>query len=301
MRKLRSIIKLIRLYQWTKSGFIFLPFIFSDKLYLIQHSPFGQESLALYLSLVQAFLSFSFMASTIYVLNDLKDVELDRQDPKKRHRPLASGVIRPPFALGLVVLLFSLSLLGGYTLSLEILFFLFFYFGMNLFYTGLGKKIILLDVFIISIGYVIRVMVGSAVIHVEASPWLLSTTFFIALFLGFFKRYYEVSTGPEEELIGGSYSPESLKPFTTITASLSIVNYSIYTVLGPHAGANLVWTIPFVVMGIFRYYILLQSPQKLEDGNPSDLLLADRFLILVILGWVIFSAFLILNYSNGNA
>ena len=134
---------------------------------------------------------------------------------------------------------------------------------------------------------------GSSALSIEASPWILSTTFFIALFLGFFKRYYEVLVAPPETYIGGTYDADTLRHFTSMTAALAILNYSIYCIQGPHA--ELVWTIPLVVLGIFRYYVLLQNPDELEDGNPSDLLLRDRFLILVILAWVTGSAFLILG------
>lgn len=296
---MKKYIKLIRLYQWTKSGFIFLPFFFSHQLYTAVSDPLGQDSIEVYLHLILAFLGFSLTASSIYILNDYRDRELDRNDPRKKHRPLASGAVGVGFALGVMI---TFILLGGSIalfLGPAVFGLLLFYYVLNLFYNFVGKHILLIDVFIISIGYVLRVLVGAFAIEVEASPWILTTTFFIALFLGFFKRYYEALTGPEENYIGGTYNSETLKQFTTMTATLAILNYSIYCVTGPHRDAGLIWTIPFVVLGIFRYYVLLQHPEDLRDGNPSDLLLADKFLIVVIFFWLAMSAFLIVNQQFG--
>lgn len=296
---MRTFIKLIRAYQWTKSGFIFFPFIFSDKLFLVASHPFGNESLAIILKLFAAFIGFSFMASSIYIINDLKDVELDRADSKKQHRPIASGKVTVFTAITLAILLAFAGIGISLYLGREILTIFILYFLMNLFYTYLGKRIIIVDVMTIALGYVFRVLVGAFVIYVEASPWLLSTTFFIALFLGFYKRFYEIRTAEAEKLLGGIYIPETLRSFANIAAALSIMNYSIYTILGPHSRANLVWTVPLVVLGIFRYYVLMQAPEEVEDGNPSDLLLSDKFLILTIFSWVILCAYLILSFQKG--
>lgn len=285
----------MRVYQWTKSGFIFFAFLFSDELPLIWGDPFGSHSLKIVFRLGLAFFAFSFLASSVYILNDWRDRELDRLDERKKHRPLASGAISSGTALILWFLLVVMGFAAAYQLSLGVLLVTAVYVVLNLFYSWLGKKIVLVDVFIIALGYVFRVIVGALAIQVEASPWLLSCTFFIALFLGFFKRYYEVKVGPAEGLIGGSYSVETLRSFINITATLSIVTYSLYTLQGRHANAQLFWTIPLVVLGIFRYYMLLQSPEEMEDGNPSDVLLADRFLILTILAWMALCAGLILG------
>ncbi|MDH5656512.1 MAG: UbiA prenyltransferase family protein, partial [Spirochaetia bacterium] len=244
-----------------------------------------------------AFMGFSFMASSIYVINDLKDAELDRSDSRKKHRPIASGKISTAGAVTISSVLFFFGMTLSFFLGAEIIGIFGFYFLMNIFYTYLGKKIIIVDVMTIALGYVLRVLVGAFVIDVEASPWLLSTTFFISLFLGFYKRYYEVKTSETEFLLGGIYIPETLRSFSNVTAALSIMNYSIYTILGPHSEANLIWTVPLVVLGIFRYYVLMQTPEEVKDGNPSDILLNDKFIILTILLWVSLCAFLILYFQ----
>lgn len=294
MQKVKALIKLIRVYQWTKSGFVLLPFVFSTHLHLVVADPLGVDSLNVILRLVMAFFGFSFLASSVYVINDFKDRKLDREDPRKQHRPLASGTIGSGLAFLVAAILLTAALSLGFQLNEATGMTFLAYFLMNLIYSAGAKRIVLLDVFIISAGFVLRVLAGAFAIDVEASPWLLSSAFFLSLFLGFFKRYYEVRMSPAEAMIGGSYHSESLKSFINITASISIINYSIYTLQGTHAAANLFWTIPLVVLGVFRYYTLLQSPEHVKDGNPSDILLADAFLIITILIWLLLCAVLIL-------
>jgi len=298
IKKLFLYIKLIRIYQWTKSGFVFLPFVFSDQAIDLALNPFSEKSIQIYLNLIQAFFAFSFVASSIYVLNDWKDKDLDRLDPKKRFRPIASGEVSPIEAILIFFTLFVLSFLFSIKFNFLALGLILFYFIMNIFYSLGAKKIILLDVFIIAVGFVLRVLFGSFAMGIFASPWLISTTFFIALFLGFYKRYFEITIAPAEEMIGGQYRRESLRSFIDISAALSIMTYSLYTITGTHADANLYWTIPFVVMGIFRYYILLENPSN-KEGNPSDVLLADPFLPIVVVLWLI-SCYGLILYHHFN-
>jgi 4-hydroxybenzoate polyprenyltransferase len=298
IKKLFLYIKLIRIYQWTKSGFVFLPFVFSDQAIDLALNPFSEKSIQIYVNLIQAFFAFSFVASSIYVLNDWKDKDLDRLDPKKRFRPIASGEVSPIEAILIFFTLFVLSFLLSIKFNFLALGLIFFYFIMNIFYSLGAKKIILLDVFIIAVGFVLRVLFGSFTMEILASPWLISTTFFIALFLGFYKRYFEITIAPAEEMIGGQYRRESLRSFIDISAALSIMTYSLYTITGTHADANLYWTIPFVVMGIFRYYTLLENPSN-KEGNPSDVLLADPFLPIVVVLWLI-SCYGLILYHHFN-
>jgi len=298
IKKLFLYIKLIRIYQWTKSGFVFLPFVFSDQAIDLALNPFSEKSIQIYVNLIQAFFAFSFVASSIYVLNDWKDKDLDRLDPKKRFRPIASGEVSPIEAIVIFFTLFVLSFLLSIKFNFLALGLIFFYFIMNIFYSLGAKKIILLDVFIIAVGFVLRVLFGSFTMEILASPWLISTTFFIALFLGFYKRYFEITIAPAEEMIGGQYRRESLRSFIDISAALSIMTYSLYTITGTHADANLYWTIPFVVMGIFRYYTLLENPSN-KEGNPSDVLLADPFLPIVVVLWLI-SCYGLILYHHFN-
>jgi len=298
IKKLFLYIKLIRIYQWTKSGFVFLPFVFSDQAIDLALNPFSEKSIQIYLNLIQAFFAFSFVASSIYVLNDWKDKDLDRLDPKKRFRPIASGEVSPIEAILIFFTLFVLSFLLSIKFNFLALGLILFYFIMNIFYSLGAKKIILLDVFIIAVGFVLRVLFGSFAMGIFASPWLISTTFFIALFLGFYKRYFEITIAPAEEMIGGQYRRESLRSFIDISAALSIMTYSLYTITGTHADANLYWTIPFVVMGIFRYYTLLENPSN-KEGNPSDVLLADPFLSIVVVLWLI-SCYGLILYHHFN-
>lgn len=297
IRKIKLYIKLIRIYQWTKNGFILLPFLFSKEAIEVTFSPFSNKSFDILLKLIISFFTFSFISSSVYILNDYKDKEIDKLDPKKKNRPIASGAIHSIEALFLFVLFFILSILLTYFLGIISLTLLITYFVINIFYSFGAKKIILLDVFIISLGFVIRVLFGAFSIHIPASPWLVSTTFFVALFLGFYKRFFEITNSVPEKMIGGVYQRNSLKSFIDISASLTIINYSLYTILGTHANANLYWTIPFVVMGIFRYYTLLENPEN-KEGNPSDVLLLDPFLPLIIFLWAVTCFGLIIYFNN---
>ncbi|MBW7857517.1 MAG: UbiA prenyltransferase family protein [Leptonema sp. (in: Bacteria)] len=296
MQKIKIYLRLIRVYQWTKSGFLFLPFVFSHSAISVVTNFTSTETIQLLIALFSAFFGFSFMASSIYVLNDWKDRDLDRLDPKKKKRPIAAGQVSAAEGAVLAILLAVCSLVLGYSVNLQTGNIILSYGLVNLFYSYLGKRVLLLDVFLISIGFVLRVMAGAYSIEVEASPWLLSCTFFISLFLGFYKRYYEISTSPAEQMLGGHYREQSLKSFIDIAAGLAIMTYSVYTIQGTHSDAMLYVTIPFVVMGIFRYYTLLDSP-SLVDGNPSDVLLADLFLAFVIFGWVAVSFGLIFYFE----
>ena len=290
-----QLIKLIRVYQWTKSGFVVLPFIFSDHLQSFFRSPFSVRSQDDFKRLLLAFLAFSFLASFGYVFNDWKDRDLDRRDVRKSKRPLASGAVSPTWGLALAALLLILAFLCGSALSTPVIIALGSYLVLNvLFYSLGGKQIVLLDVFIIATGFVLRVVVGAFALEVEASPWLLSCTFFLALFLGFSKRLFEVRSAPAEVMVGGSYTGDTLEHFINISASLAIMNYAMYSILGKHAHSDLYFTIPLVVLGIFRYYVLTHAERKEIDGNPSDVLLSDFFLIADIAVWVVLCAVLIL-------
>ncbi len=295
IEKIKLYVKLIRIYQWTKSGFVFLPFVFSNEAIQIAFEPFSYNSLITYTKLFSSFFAFSFVASAIYIINDWKDREIDRLDPKKRNRPIASGKVSLIEAFFIFLVLILSTILISIQLNWYAIGLLLTYFIVNIFYSFGAKKIILLDIFIISIGFVLRVLFGSYSMRISASPWLISSTFFIALFLGFYKRLYEVTFAPAENMIGGQYHRESLKSFIDISAGLSIMTYSLYTITGTHSNANLYWTIPFVVMGIFRYYTLLDDPKN-KEGNPSDVLLADPFLIIIIVLWLISCYGLIVYY-----
>ncbi len=292
------LIKLIRVYQWTKSAFVVLPFIFSDHLLSFFRDPLATSALDDFRRLVLAFVAFSFLASFGYVLNDWKDRELDRRDARKKHRPLASGQVSPAAGAGLAAALLLGAFACAIALSWKVTIALGGYLLFNvLFYSLGGKRIVLLDVFIISAGFVLRVLVGALAVEVEASPWLLSCTFFLALFLGFSKRLFEVRMAPAEPMVGGSYTAATLENFIDISAALAIMNYSVYTILGKHAHSSLFFTIPLVVLGIFRYYVITHADRKDIDGNPSDVLLSDAFLLADIAAWVILCAVLILFRS----
>ena len=274
-----------------------MPFVFSSLLPGFIQNPFGPDSLSHLGKILLAFFGFSFLASAGYILNDWKDIELDRLDPKKKHRPMASGAINPSVGFAFALVLLCLSFYMAFLLAWSVVFIFATYLCFNiLFYSFLGKNIILMDVFTIAVGFVLRVLVGGFALDIEVSNYLISCTFFIALFLGFSKRYYEVRNGPSEVLKGGVYQIESLSSFINISATLAIVNFTIYTIEGIHKGAHLIYTVPLVVLGIFRYYVITHSADESGEGNPSDVLISDKFLIGTILIWLVACAVLILAY-----
>lgn len=271
-------LKLMRIKHYIKNFFVFIPLIFS-------YSFIKSE---LVFKAILAFVAFCLVSSVVYILNDIVDVEKDRQHPKKKNRPLASGAISISQAIILALVLSSIVLaLSWFLLNPLSMLILVSYFLMNLAYSFKLKNVPLIDVFIISIGFILRVYTGAAAIQVEVSEWLLLTTFAISLFLGFGKRYGEKqkceNTGTTRVVLA-AYNVETLRYFMIISMTLTIVFYSLYTILGNTILHNAILTIPFVVLGIFRYYMLLES--NIEDGDPTEVILNDRILqcIVVIYG-----------------
>lgn len=279
-------LKLMRIKHYIKNGFIFIPLIFSLS--------FTQPMQII--KALLAFVVFSLTSSMVYVINDMADVEKDRLHPKKCKRPIASGEVSMNQAkvllvvLALICLSISLILLNRATLVVILC-----YFVMNLAYSFKLKHVVLIDVFILSLGFIFRVYAGAFAINVEVSEWLLLTTLAISLFLGFGKRYGEkrkVSSKENTRSVLSGYSEESLKYFMVITLTLTIVFYSLYAISGKTVIHNAVFTIPFVILGLFRYFMLLESSQI--DGDPTDVVLNDRIIQGIVLFYLVLVFVLIL-------
>lgn len=290
---LRSYLQLIRPKHWVKNAFVLAPLFFA-RLY--------GDPAALVRSLWAA-AAFCAVASFVYVINDLHDREKDRHHPVKCRRPLASGAVTPRKAVVLAVLLLAaalgLSFLGspggeGRLLTAVVL----GYAGLNLLYSAGLKNHVLLDVFIIAAGFLLRILAGSLASGALLSPWILSTTFFLALFLGFGKRYNELFV-TDENLRGSHrkvldhYTPTLLRGYLMISASLTIVFYTLYTISsGTGHSQVLLATVPFVVYGLMKYYYLVVNQE--EGGDPADLIFRDGSLLGAVILWVlIFGAVLL--------
>jgi len=279
---LKSILKEMRLHQWIKNTFVLIPLVFDRQLFSIE--PLIRTTIGFFL--------FCFVSSSVYLINDMMDVEADRKHPKKKSRPIASGALPIPIAIIAAIILLSISIIGGFFLSRSFLFILFIYFLINLAYSLKLKHIPLLDVLIIAAGFVLRVAAGVSIIQVERfSPWLYVVTTVLALFLGLGKRRGELATihqnNNEQRKVLDGYTIPLLDQLITIISATTLISYSLYTFSAPNLPDNhaMMLTIPFAIYGIFRYLYLIQV--KNEGGAPDELALSDRPLQITFLLFVV--------------
>jgi 4-hydroxybenzoate polyprenyltransferase len=270
-KKLIAVLKLLRPTQWVKNAFLFAPLIFSK--HLFEPAYFWLETLA--------FVCFCVLSSVIYILNDISDREVDKLHPVKRHRPIASGILSVAESLSiagiLVVVLVALSsllnarfwLAGG------------LYVVLNLIYSFWLKKVVLLDVFIIAAGFMLRVLAGVFAIDVVISPWLVLCTLFVSVFLAISKRRGELMLGASARAYNArpvlrEYDVAFMDQIMTVAASGMAISYALYTVaertVVTFGTENLIFTTVFVLFGIFRYIFLVRDRKK--DDNPMHLLLS---------------------------
>lgn len=277
---LKHLLKAMRIRQWTKNGFVFFGLIFDKQLFLAE--PF--------LRTLEGFFLFCLISSSVYLFNDIADIEADRQHPEKKHRPLASGKLPISVATTAAVVLAVIALTFGYLLNPLFAAAVAVYFFINLLYSRWLKHVPVLDVLIISAGFVLRVAGGVTLITVERfSPWLYVITVLFSLYLGFGKRRAEMSllekgAGSHRKVLDG-YTIPLLDQYITIVSGMTIVTYSLYTFSAENLPANhsMMLTIPFVVYGIFRYLQLIQTGHA--AGSPEEVALKDRPLQATVILW----------------
>ncbi len=252
-----------------------------------------------------AFFAFCGTSSIVYIINDILDREADKVHKEKKYRPIASGDVSIKEAL---IFAFILLLITIFLSSKQHLYFgivLLIYFSLNLLYSIWIKHIVILDVFFISAGFLLRVIAGAVAINVPLSSWMLLTTIFISLFLAISKRRAELVQVDEENIIKQRkvlyhYDTIFLDQMNTIAATGTIICYALYTVsekaISTFHTENLIYTTPFVIYGIFRYLYLIHI-KKLGE-NPSNILMKDIPLIINIILWFIISV-LIIYKSKG--
>jgi 4-hydroxybenzoate polyprenyltransferase len=286
---IRDYVRLIRIKHWVKDVFIFAPLIFSLNFY---------KPIYIGRTLIMV-AAFCLAASSVYVFNDVADRERDRLHPKKKDRPIASGAVPVRSALILAAVLFLASVAVCAILGLPSVLIVLAYIGMNVAYSLLLKKQTFIDVMVIATGFLLRVEAGAIAINVELSSWMLLTTFFLSLFLGFGKRRKEVtesSTG--HRAVFQDYTVELLNSLIIISASLTIITYSLYVVTSKAMIAlgrdKFIATIPFVVFGVFRYMFLIYRHNN--GGDPAEVLLKDKVLLIDIALWVCL-IFALLGYT----
>ena len=267
----RALIKTMRLRQWTKNGFVFFALIFDKQLFQIEA----------FTRTLEGFLLFCLTSSAVYLLNDIADVDADRQHPEKKHRPIASGKLPLNVAWSAAIVLILVTLPTAYFLAPALAVILALYLAINILYSRWLKHVPVFDVMIISAGFVLRVAAGVALITVERfSPWLYVITTLFSLYIGLGKRRAEMTllsqgAGSHRKVLDG-YTIPLLDQYITIVSGTTIVTYSLYTFTAPNLPANhsMMLTIPFVVYGIFRYLQLIQTGHA--AGAPDEVALKDR-------------------------
>ncbi len=284
-----ALLRSLRPAQWVKNLFVVVPLVFAHRL----DRP--QLSLQAFL----AFLAFCAASSAIYLLNDVRDRESDLRHPLKRHRPIASGELGIGAALISAVGLLALAAIASVRLPALFAIALSAYVTLNVLYSLGLKRVVILDVMTIAAGFVLRVLAGAAAIEVEVSSWLLLCTTFVALFLAFSKRRQEIATLPPGEVttraVLEQYNLTFLDQLINVVTASTVIAYSLYTVdpaTAPRLGTrHLVWTVPLVVYGVFRFLFLLY--RRNDARSPTDAILRDPPFLLNLLLWGILVLLLI--------
>lgn len=280
MNTLKHLFLSLRPKQWIKNLLVFAALIFAQRLFIIEDL----------LKVWEGFFIFCGLSGAIYLINDICDVEKDRQHPKKRNRPIAAGVVPMKTALATALVLFGLGLGFGFRLGFEFVLVATVYTILTISYSFFLKNFVILDVLIVSAGFVLRAIAGALIISVVISPWLLSCTLFLALFLSVGKRLHEFlnltdASGRRRSL--EEYTQNLLDSMLITTATASIISYTLYTqaeeTVRKFGTGSLIYTVPFVVYGVFRYLYLIY--QKNQGESPSEVFLTDIPLLLNIFLW----------------
>jgi len=284
MKKLIPLLRLARPTQWVKNGFVFMPLVFSARL------TFADDVI----KVTAVFLAFCLASSATYILNDYADLEQDRIHPLKKNRPLARGDVLPHTALLFMVvfLIASFVVAGAAAEPARCYVFLGAYLLLQLVYTFILKNIVILDVLTIATGFLLRVLAGAAAIQVTVSSWLILCTFSLAIFLALGKRRNEVvilsGDAVSHRPVLDHYSVPLLDQLLQVVTTSTFIFYCLYSVRGnPHSGIEserMMYTIPFVAYGIFRYLYLIYH--KEDGGSPTALLLTDPPLLICNITWL---------------
>ncbi|HXG38975.1 MAG TPA: decaprenyl-phosphate phosphoribosyltransferase [Bacteroidota bacterium] len=280
--RLKATLSILRIPQWIKNFFLFAPLIFSK--HLFEPGYFWKE--------VVAFTVFCLISSTAYVINDIADRDVDQRHPIKRTRPLAAGTLTIPAAIALALVLLVTSVVLAKDLPVNFQMIATLYIVLNVAYSFWLKHVILLDVFIVAAGFMIRVLAGAYAIDVATSHWLVLCTLFVSLFLSTSKRRGELVMSQQLEGYEGravlkQYDLTSIDQIMTVAAAGMAISYALYTVsertVTMFGTENLIFTTVFVLFGIFRYLILIKT-KPMED-NPVRLLLGDLLIMVNIFAW----------------
>ncbi|MCF0243958.1 MAG: decaprenyl-phosphate phosphoribosyltransferase [Bacteroidaceae bacterium] len=292
---MKNLFILLRPHQWLKNLFVFLPLFFNGQI----------GNISLLMQCLWAFLAYCCAASAIYCFNDIWDVEADRRHSTKCLRPIASGAVSKTAAYMLMAAMFVLSVTVAMTLCevgrLRVAAVIVFYFCLNIAYCVWLKRIALIDVFVIAIGFVLRVVTGGVATGVWLSHWILIMTFLLALFLAFAKRRDDVVIYEESGVLARTniarYNLSFMNQTITMVATIALVAYIMYTIspeVVQRFDSQFVYsTSVFVLLGILRFLQL--TIVDLRSGSPTKVLIKDRFLQCCIIGWLL--TFVIIIYA----
>jgi 4-hydroxybenzoate polyprenyltransferase len=289
MNKILDLLRLMRPHQWVKNTFVFTGLLFGH----------AWHDAHLVAQVMTAFAAFCMVSSAVYVFNDIIDVKQDRLHPKKSQRPLASGRVSMPAAAVLASVLAVSGLVLANCASRTVLVILVCYALMNVAYSLRLKHVVILDVFIIATGFMLRILAGTLGVGIPPSQWLLLCGLMVTLFLGFSKRRAEIFALADDKAahrkVLEHYSPVLLDKMIGITASGVILSYSLYTMSADtiriHGTPNLIYTVPFVMYGVFRYIYLLHHQSR--GGDPSHDLVRDPHLFVAVGAWMVVTILLI--------
>lgn len=277
-----EIFKSLRPQQWIKNFFIFAPVIFSRNLL----NP------SMVLKTAAAFAAFCLIASAHYIFNDIRDLEEDRLHPVKSKRPLASGRLKTGPAVLSCVVIAVLGLAVAATVNGSVLIISAVYLVLQVLYSLRLKHVVILDVFVVAAGFVIRVVAGGLAIEVTISSWLLICTMLLALFLAMGKRRHEIvlleGDAANHRPILKEYNTALLDQMISVVTASTLVAYCLYTIseetVAKFGTRKLIYTVPFVLYGIFRYLYLIYL--KAEGGSPESLIIKDKPLLLDLFLWI---------------
>jgi 4-hydroxybenzoate polyprenyltransferase len=290
------LLRAMRPQQWSKNVLLFAGLLFSGKFLEPQ----------LILKAFYGFLLFCLFSSCIYLINDLRDRDRDRLNPRTARRPIASGALKPSIALGAIVVMLPVAFILSYLLNPWFAFVGAIYIAKDLGYSFGLKHVVIVDVFLIAAGFVLRAVAGALAIGVQISPWLYVVTTLGALFLALNKRKHEIlllsaDAGSHRKVLD-EYSPALIEEMLAVVTASTVMAYALYTFtaenLPPRLRENhlMMLTVPFVLYGIFRYLYLVY--QKNEGSTPEEVLFRDKPLLVCILLWGLTAASLLLYFGN---
>ena len=283
----RGAVVSMRPVQWTKSIVVFLPLAFS------MNERWSTDDLGvlgeLFLKSLAGAAIFCALSGGIYIINDIFDRHKDRSHPQKRKRPIAAGALNVGSAVAIAVVILELSVGAGFLMGVGFGLVCVVFLAINLGYSSFVKELIILDVMVVSTGYLLRIVAGALIIDVTVSPWLYTTTGLGALFIALGKRYSELrasdGNAASQRTVLDEYTQPLLNQLITITGTASLVAYALYTFTAGNVPDNhtMMLTVPFVVFGLFRYLYLVN--QTYEAESPELVIIRDKPLVIDILVW----------------